>query len=71
MQDPFAKYTDYHHASMFAGEFRRDHSGTSDADMILAAWKDMLTDMKALIEGGDFLPSHNRAAEQPEKGRAA
>jgi hypothetical protein len=61
MQDPFAKYADYHHASMFAGEFRRDHSGEGDAGLVLAAFAAVLEDMKRLRAGQEPLKSHNQA----------
>ena len=65
MQDPFAKYADHYHASLFAGEYRRDNQGGNDATLVLAAWAAMLEDLKRLAAGKEPLAAHRPAPPIP------
>jgi hypothetical protein len=66
MQDPFAKYGDYHQAQMFAGEYRRDNQGGSDATLVLAAWAAVLEDVKRAAAGKEPLPAHKIGTQRSD-----
>ena len=63
VETPFDKYRSHYHASMFAAEFRRDHQGASDADMLLAYGEDFWTDLLAFGKGTGTVPAHTPSGQ--------